>query len=344
MEIQPGQPSRRVMKPVSAEREDTTASPVHEHVSAPSAPANPATEMPPEQFRPSARLTTLQALDRMVKLRGGQAVTRTVMQAVPPSQDPVFHHATGQIFQGVLQAARSRRPAPDADRAEARQALAEVMRQDGATPTRDAGARARAQGVWERLKATLGPTPVPFELTVGDDARPRAFSVGGGQVYISARLVKLMPDDALAYVLAHEMHHDLHLDVPATAAADAALERMGQAIERQFPAGVRSWRALDAIALRAALDRQMELEADRAGLELATRAGFDPGKALIIHQPDRLPGLPRLPFGTEHRWLLHPDDAERLREARSMVNRARPASGDAATATSAPTGRPPTGD
>jgi predicted Zn-dependent protease len=311
------------------------------------APSPPAVPPAGDLFQGSGRLpmmTTLEALRRSVNGRGGHAVTETVSQARPETHDPHFHHATGSTFQGVLQAARSKALDPATDRAEGRQALAEVMRADRATPTRDAAIRARVQSVWDRLKAALGATSVPFELTVGDDARPRAFSVGGGQVYISARLVRLLPDDALAYVLAHEMHHDLHRDIPATAEADAALDRMGHALEARFPAGVRSWRALDAIAQRAALDRQMELEADRAGLDLVARAGFDPEKALVIHQPDRLPGLPRLPFDENHRWRTHPDDAERLRQALAAVRRTRPASGDAATSTAPPAGAPPRAD
>jgi predicted Zn-dependent protease len=60
----------------------------------------------------------------------------------------------------------------------------------------------------QRIVAQLPPTGLHFQVYLYDDAVPNAFSVAGGRIYVSRKLVAFVKDEAeLAGLLGHEMGH-----------------------------------------------------------------------------------------------------------------------------------------
>ena len=134
---------------------------------------------------------------------------------------------------------------------------------------------------------------LPWSFGVIDTETVNAFAMPGGSVLVSYGLVKRLGSEAeLAGTLAHEIAHvvkkhqlsaiqsSLNSDAWASIGKDVA----GQAIARR---GGDVWGAKSAVAnigidvvksgafLRP-LDRSMEYEADRLGVVIAARSGYDP--------------------------------------------------------------------
>ena len=134
---------------------------------------------------------------------------------------------------------------------------------------------------------------LPWSFGVMDTETINAFAMPGGSVLVSYGLVKRLANESeLAGVLAHEIAHvvmkhqlsaiqsTLNSDVWASLGKDAA----GQAIGRRggdafglknaaASAGVEAVKS--GVFLRP-LDRGMEYDADRMGVVLAARSGYDP--------------------------------------------------------------------
>lgn len=119
--------------------------------------------------------------------------------------------------------------------------------------------------------------PYQFEFHVlADDATVNALALPGGQIFItSGLLAQLQDNDQLAAVLSHEIGHVIHrhaaqrmakaqLKAQLTAAIEVATEEEDSAAPIEWVGGL--------LALR--YSRQQELESDRWGLELMSRAGY----------------------------------------------------------------------
>jgi Zn-dependent protease with chaperone function len=130
----------------------------------------------------------------------------------------------------------------------------------------DLGAHAtRIRALADRLNAERSGRPK--QALVLWTAGFSAVTKRGPWVYVARGLVDALSDDAVAFVLAHEMgHHDLRHLSPALIMAGL----MGE-------------------------HQRMEYHADRYGMQLAQKAGFDPKGALEALDP----GL----------WKTEPDDA-----------------------------------
>jgi Zn-dependent protease with chaperone function len=131
---------------------------------------------------------------------------------------------------------------------------------------------ARVRRIGSRLIATAGNTGYPFEFHAVETNDVNAFALPGGFIYMFRGLTQLAPgDDALAFILAHEITH--------------VTRRHGvRQLEKSLAVGtildLAVGRTTSAAVLQLVLDmhysRQDETEADRLGLELMARAGFDP--------------------------------------------------------------------
>jgi len=130
----------------------------------------------------------------------------------------------------------------------------------------------------------------PYELTILADPSPNARSVGGGKVFVNAGLVPILGGSRglWAAVLAHELSHDLlqhayrnYLTIVQT-----------QAALQQAQAEARSTRQAVILALAQTgnrlldlkVQRDQEIQADRAGMILMARAGYHPAFALELNQ------------------------------------------------------------
>ncbi len=171
-------------------------------------------------------------------------------------------------------------------------------------------------GRWLAMQTERADLPWQFAIVVNDSLG--AFATPGGNVFVTTALVSLMRDESeLAGVLAHEIahvverHHVLAVMKKARAeltrdvVADVATDYIGG-----NPAVARLLLDNGMNLYASGLDHDDEFDADRDGLVIAARAGYDPyGLLMLLTTIDAVdPGEPRaaLLFST------HPDTRERI--------------------------------
>jgi predicted Zn-dependent protease len=135
-------------------------------------------------------------------------------------------------------------------------------------------------GMWLALQ-TERPN-LPWRFGVLDDNDVNAFAAPGGYVFITRGLLAQMRSEAeLAGVLAHEIAHVLRKHylkaIKQGARTGLIAEFAGQAMQNRGanPAFAKLVSAGTEIYARG-LDKDDEFEADRMGVVIATRAGYDP--------------------------------------------------------------------
>jgi predicted Zn-dependent protease len=117
-----------------------------------------------------------------------------------------------------------------------------------------------------------------FQFFVLDDEEVNAFTPGGGYVYIHRGLLNYLNSEAeLAAVLGHEIGHDVARHPARTetrgvlmtvGAVAAAIATGSEAIAQMANIGATAWFQ--------GYGRENEMEADRLGIEYASRAGYRP--------------------------------------------------------------------
>ena len=142
----------------------------------------------------------------------------------------------------------------------------------------------RAQHLLDRLVAhvdAISPqaSQWPWEIHVVDRGVVNAYTVGAGKIMVYRGLIEhlALSEDELAFVIAHEMAHNLRLH---------ARENLSNVLPF-YAAGIGLSQALSpwgsAMIMDYGVDKNMtrtkEIEADRIGLELMARAGFQPTAA-----------------------------------------------------------------
>jgi len=135
-------------------------------------------------------------------------------------------------------------------------------------------------GRWISLQSAR--PDLPWTFAVLDDPGFNAFAAPGGYIFVTKGLMDRVADESeLAAILAHEIIHvtSKHHLISLNKAARAGL--LTQAISSQFKndlGGLVSGQlmALGRNMYTKGLDQSDELEADRSGVALAARAGFDP--------------------------------------------------------------------
>lgn len=149
---------------------------------------------------------------------------------------------------------------------------------------RDAGLVGYVRQVGARLAQSAGPSDATWRFNVADDAESNAFALPGGWVYVTrGALALLNTEDELAGVLGHEMAHVLERHAARRVAAATPF-----ALVFGVPAsllGVISPTVGDVVggtgrlassAVLASYSRDQERDADRRGIALAAKAGYDP--------------------------------------------------------------------
>ncbi|HEU0199360.1 MAG TPA: M48 family metallopeptidase [Burkholderiaceae bacterium] len=192
----------------------------------------------------------------------------------------------------------------------------------------DAGQTERVRAIAQRL--------IPHTAVFRDDA-PRwkwevnvfqsddvnAWCMPGGKIAVYTGLINKLKtsDDELAAVMGHEIAHALR---------EHARERMG----RQVGTGL----GLSVISILTGIElgdvgqllaqsmfvlpnsRENEQEADRIGVELAARAGYDPRAAITLWQK-----MAQASQGQAPEWLsTHPSHQTRLRDLQAYASRVMP--------------------
>lgn len=165
-----------------------------------------------------------------------------------------------------------------------------------------------------------------WEMQVIDNPEvPNAFAMAGGKMAIYTGMIERLDatDDELAQVIAHEVSHALSAHTAEKMSVSLAT---GLALTTYALTGERSATAMTGATLAAALavqlpnSRQMEREADRIGIELAARAGYDPQAAVSLWQK-----MEALGNGGSPAFLsTHPSTDARIRDLRELAVQTQP--------------------
>lgn len=154
----------------------------------------------------------------------------------------------------------------------------------------DAAVQRYVRCVTDHLLVAAGSSPARWDVVVFRDDAANAFAMPGGHIGVFSGMLRVARNqDQLAAVIGHEIAHVL---------ANHTNERLSQQIAVQGGLGVLDTLAggtagqpatttrIAGVGLQLGLllpyNRVQEQEADRIGLELMARAGFDPGASLEL--------------------------------------------------------------
>ncbi|GGC89556.1 M48 family metallopeptidase [Undibacterium terreum] len=157
---------------------------------------------------------------------------------------------------------------------------------------------------------------LPWTFAVLDDGEINAFAAPGGYIVITRGLLIRMKSEAeLAGVLAHEISHVLkrhHLQaIRKAAGASLATDLLAFGAEKKgVSPELIKWANAGTELYTRGLDKDDELEADRMGVVIAARAGYDPyGLPAVLQALEAInPGDPGLAL----LFRTHPTPATRL--------------------------------
>ncbi|CAM4078560.1 M48 family metalloprotease [Vibrio neonatus] len=143
---------------------------------------------------------------------------------------------------------------------------------------------AYVQQIGARLVSHIDNPEFEFHFKIVDDATPNAFALPGGYIFVSRGLLSLVnSEDELACVMAHEIIHvtERHgvkqmksgilpgiVELPGNIVGGVINEDLGNLINAPISAGNH--------LLMAGYSRSHESDADRLGIDLAAKAGYEP--------------------------------------------------------------------
>lgn len=170
-----------------------------------------------------------------------------------------------------------------------------------------------------------------WEVNVEENEQVNAYCMPGGKIMVFTGLIDKLKatDDELGAVIGHEIAHALR---------EHGRERMSLAYAQQgvlmglaILAGASKNKSAAQAGVQAAAiggtlffalpnSREAEREADRIGLELAARAGFDPNAAISLWQKMGAQSGEKPP-----EWMsTHPSDESRINDLRSLIPKVMP--------------------
>jgi len=195
---------------------------------------------------------------------------------------------------------------------------------------KDAAQVQRVQAITKRL---IAQTPTfrddaakwPWEVHVISTEEVNAWCMPAGKMAIYTGLIQKLnaTDDEIAAVMGHEISHALRehsreqisrqmstqLGIGVVGAL-LGIGELGQGIAGQVAN----------VTLNLPNSRQAETEADRIGIELAARAGYDPNAAVALWEK-----MSKLGGGQPPKWLsTHPPHEDRINDLRSYAAKVAP--------------------
>ena len=170
----------------------------------------------------------------------------------------------------------------------------------------------RINRIGQQLVRVSDRPDLPFTFQVVADNSLNAFATAGGFVYITTGAIAAAETDAqVASVLAHEIAHitESHVveQMQQTTFAQAGARLLGVDDNLLVATGVE-------LGLRRPRSREAEYEADAKGLQLMTRAGYDP-RAMTKFMSKLLGN------GAPPQFLsTHPHTEERIKRIQRMIS------------------------
>jgi predicted Zn-dependent protease len=166
---------------------------------------------------------------------------------------------------------------------------------------------------------------LPWSFAVIDDAGYNAFAAPGGYIFITRGLLERVPEEAeLAGVLAHEINHVVAKHHLKALRKSAGTGLLAQGLATQVKGDLANAAYGQAAALfrnlySKGLDRDDEFDADRAGVVLAARAGFDPYGLVSVVQGLRTASAEDQLFALN--VATHPPAQQRLDQMEQSMGR-----------------------
>jgi predicted Zn-dependent protease len=164
-----------------------------------------------------------------------------------------------------------------------------------------------------------------WEVNVISSSEINAWCMPGGKIAVYTGLLEKLrvTDDELAAVMGHEIAHALREHGRERASQQAAqnvVVGIGAAILGVGDAGASLANVVADVTFGLPYSREFEREADRIGVELAARAGYDPRAAVTLWQKMAQTGN-----GAPPQFLsTHPSDQSRIEDLRTYSARVMP--------------------
>ncbi|MBV8147506.1 MAG: M48 family metalloprotease, partial [Candidatus Eremiobacteraeota bacterium] len=141
---------------------------------------------------------------------------------------------------------------------------------------------AYVSGVAENLWNQVARKDVPYSVKIIKDDDINSFATMGGFVYVNEGLVDFVQsDDELASVIGHETGHIERRHV-ITENSKAQILNILFGIASIFSPLIYNFGGLAEAGLMAKVGRENEIQADRYGLQLMSRAGYDPDSMVTM--------------------------------------------------------------
>jgi predicted Zn-dependent protease len=135
---------------------------------------------------------------------------------------------------------------------------------------------AYVQGIAGNLWNQVARKDLPYNVKILKDSQINSFATMGGFVYINEGLIDFVQsDDELASVIGHETGHIERRHV-ITSNSKAEILNLLFGLASIFSPIIYEFGGLAEAGLMAKIERGDELQADRYGLQLMSRAGYDP--------------------------------------------------------------------
>jgi len=207
-----------------------------------------------------------------------------------------------------------------------RQENAQVRKQ--IKQVRDARVTAYVTRVGRRLARVAPGAKYPYSFQVADAAEINAFSLPGGPVWINRGVLRAAGNESqVAGVLAHEIAHiaQRHAadQLTKTLLTRWSLGVLGAMLGNAGGAGTaQAAGAMVANGVFLKFSRDDEREADRVGLQIMTKAGWDPRGMIELFEVLRREAK-RDPGAVEVFFSTHPSPEDRIAQLRAATARAR---------------------
>jgi predicted Zn-dependent protease len=164
-----------------------------------------------------------------------------------------------------------------------------------------------------------------WEVNVLSSKEVNAWCMPGGKIAVYTGLIdRINPtDDELAAVMGHEIAHALREHSRERASqelAKSAVIGIGAAVLGLGSAGADLGNALATVTFSLPFSREHEREADRIGVELAARAGYDPRAAITLWQKMAQVGG----GGSVELLSTHPAPASRIEDLKAYSAKVMP--------------------
>ncbi|HMF28908.1 MAG TPA: M48 family metalloprotease [Candidatus Cybelea sp.] len=135
---------------------------------------------------------------------------------------------------------------------------------------------AYVQGISENLWNQVARKDVPYSVKIIKDDQINSFATMGGFVYVNEGLIDFaQSDDEVASVIGHETGHIERRHV-ITTSSKAEILNLLFGLASIFSPIIYEFGGLAEAGIMAKIQRGDELQADRYGLQLMSRAGYDP--------------------------------------------------------------------